>query len=196
MTRPATDARETPLITARRIAILLSTFVAGIVGALYMYWTWRVEIGIPLQLSIGLHMDPAWESVRPWAPWWVPTAIMAIITMVLWRILAAHAAGVSLKGGAIAIMIVSYLTYGVAMICLEIGAMMQYVPPPSLGRMLTVMPLVLIEAGRVMLLYLLMGFPIGWIATGLVSTINGMATAAVGRIILRIAERVAQPHPA
>ena len=66
-------------------AIWISTLLAGLAGALSMYATWRFNLEVPFQLTVPVHMDPATERVRQWAPWWVPVVIMTLLAMLLWR---------------------------------------------------------------------------------------------------------------
>jgi hypothetical protein len=170
---------------AQRTAILVTTLIAGVVGAAFMYWTWRQDFGVPLQLTVSLHMDPASSPVRPWALWLVPVIVTAPLAMGLWRVLVARAQRMSMLGGVLAILAICYLTYGVGIVCLEYGAMMQYVPRPPSMQLLAALPMVLLEALQVILLYLVMGFPFGWILIIIVCVIVGTANVAIGRTIAR-----------
>ncbi len=142
---PDTDAKPAAGSDA---AILVTTFIAGLIGAGFMYWTWRGVLEIPFVLTVGLHIDPVSAPVRPWAPWWVPVAMMCLLTMLLWRLFVARRGRASVMAATALFFVVSNLTYVVAILCLNYGAMLQYVPTPPVTRMLALLPLVLLEGAQ------------------------------------------------
>jgi hypothetical protein len=168
-------------------ANLVTTFIAGLIGAGLMYWTWRGVLEIPFVLTVGLHMDPASQSVRPWAPWWVPVGMMCLLTMLVWHRFAARPRGISVKCATAIFFVVSNLTYVVASLCLEYGAMAQYVPFPSVLRMLFALPLVLLGGAQMGLMYFIFATPIGWALSLLMCAIIGGVTVAIGRLTARLA---------
>jgi hypothetical protein len=179
MTAISINTTAAPRETGR--AIWISMLLAGLAGALNMYATWRFNLEVPLQLTVPLHMDPATESVRPWAPWWVPVAITALLAMLLWRAFAVRADGVRFVGGTVAATLTCYLTFVVAVFCLEYGAILQYVPPPPLAKLLMVSPLVLIGSVKMLALQLFFGFPVATIGNLLIA----MAITATARLTWR-----------
>src|SRR5262249_40931179 len=108
----------------RRIAVVLTSLVAGAVGCVIAYWTWRMVLGVPLGLEPDLRLAavPVPGAAAPPTPWWVPVAIVGAIAMLLWPVLAAHARRISLLGGSVAIVLVSILIFPVAAICVELAA--------------------------------------------------------------------------
>ncbi len=161
------------------VTLLFMTAIAALVGATMMYLRWRGFFGVPHVLSVPVHMNDQGSPVRPWAPWWVPTGIMAIVTALLWCRLAVRKQRISLWGGAFALMLASMLTYTVGAICLEVGAMMQFLPRPPVTHILMVMPLVLLGGLQLIVLSLIMG---GFIMLPLAALV-GAALAAIGRIV-------------
>jgi hypothetical protein len=167
---------------SRRIALWLATMIAGLAGAAMMYLEWRGFFGVPHELSVPVHMADEWSPAKLWAPWWAPVSIMMLLTMLLWRLLAVRKQGISFWGGVLAMVLAWPSVYLVAIICLELGAMMQFNPRPSIARILALMPLVLQEGLE---LIVVMGGVLGL----LWGTLIGMTTVAAGRLILRIARR-------
>ena len=57
----------------RRIAVVLTSLVAGAVGCVIAYWTWRMVLKIPLGLEPDLRLGAvnAPSQGTPGAPWWV-----------------------------------------------------------------------------------------------------------------------------
>jgi hypothetical protein len=176
-----------PKTRASPWAIRATTIIAGLIGAGLMYWTWRGIYGVPLELTVPLHMDPATDRVRPWAPWWVPAALMAIVTASLWRLIAARRRGtVSIVTGALVLFLASHLTYMVGNICLEYGAMLQYQPLPPLLKMLLLFPLVILEGAQVTLLFFAMGLPIGPAIIAVGCLLVSVTIYGIGRLVSRI----------
>ncbi len=179
MTIPATSAAPAPAV--RHVAVLLTTIVAGAAGCLIAYWTWRMVLRLPLALApgSGLTADAGnADSPGPWAPWWVPTAIVGAVAMILWPILAAHARRISLLGGSAAIVLVSILIFPVAAVCVEFATLTQDGWPPVL-QFIGAMPRVLIEAVNVTFVNLMYS---GIITIPLAALI-GLLLAAFGRLI-------------
>jgi hypothetical protein len=167
----------------RKITFLVTTLIAGGFGAFFTYLLWRNSLRVPLELSVPVHMGDQGSPVRPWAPWWVPTLIMAAITMLLWRWLALRRRRISLWGAAIAMLVSSFVVYVVAISSLEVGAMLQYVPQPSVLRILSVMPHVLLAGLQVIVI----SIKSGGFALWPVYALAGLLTAAAGRGVLRLA---------
>src|SRR5437764_279425 len=86
----------------QRVAIALTTLMAGAIGAGYMYLNWDY----PLELTIPLHMNPAQSRVVSWAPRWVPVTAMAVAAMLLWRLFVARARGISMKAAVVTLFFV------------------------------------------------------------------------------------------
>jgi hypothetical protein len=182
----ATRVAEANSGPASNTAILVTTFIAGLIGAGFMYWTWRGVLEIPFVLTVGLHMEPASETVRPWAPWWVPVAMMCLLTMLIWRLFAARVRGISVLSATAIFFVVSNLTYVVATLCLNYGAILQYVPTPPITRILAVLPLALLEGAQLVVIYFVMATPIGWALSLLLCAIIGGVTVAIGRLTARM----------
>src|ERR1700693_1447304 len=102
---PQPPALGSPDPTSRRIAVVLTSLVAGAVGCVIAYWTWRMVLKIPLGLEPDLRLGAvnAPSQGTPGAPWWVPSAIVGAVAMLLWPVLAAHARRISLLGGSAAL---------------------------------------------------------------------------------------------
>jgi hypothetical protein len=181
---PDTDAKPA---AASDAAILVTTFIAGLVGSGLMYWTWRGVLEIPFVLTVGLHIDPASAPVRPWAPWWVPVAMMCLLTMLLWRLFVARRRRASVMAATALFFVVSNLTYVVATLCLNYGAALQYVPTPPVTRMLAVLPLALVEGAQMAQMYFVLATPIGWALLLLMCAIIGGVTVAIGRLTALLA---------
>jgi hypothetical protein len=143
-----------------------------------MYWHWRGFFGVPLEFSVAVRLSDEGSHVRPWAPWWVPSVLMGLIAMVLWRILATRRHTISLWGAGVSIMLTSVLPYMVGIICLEVGAMLQFVPRPPFHKILSVMPLVFAEGFQLIALTLMMGGAVVAIGYAIV----GLGLAAAGRV--------------
>jgi hypothetical protein len=171
----------------RRFAVVLTSLVAGAVGCLIAYWTWRMVLKLPLGLEADLRL--ASTNVASGAdhgtPWWVPTAIVGAIAMLLWPILAAHARRISLIGGSAAIVLVSILIFPIAAFCIELSAVTRDGWPPIV-KLLAAMPQVLVDAVKVTFLNL--------IYCGLVTVpaaaLIGLLLAGAGRMMVWLVERV------
>jgi hypothetical protein len=168
---------------SRRVALWLATIVAGLAGAAMMYLEWRGFFGVPHELSVPVHMADEGSPVKMWAPWWVPASTMMLLTMMLWRLLAVRKGGISFWGGVLAMVIAGPLIYLVAIICLEVGAMLQFNPRPPINRILALVPLVIREGLE---LIVVMGSVWGILWGSLI----GVVTVLLGRLMLRLARRV------
>ncbi|MDQ2080138.1 hypothetical protein RA307_08090 [Xanthobacteraceae bacterium Astr-EGSB] len=158
---------------------MLTTLVAGAVGGLIAYWTWRMVLRMPLALAPELGVAAGAPSdVRPWAPWWVPAAIVGLVAMVLWPILATHARRISLIGGAAAIVLVSILFFPVAAICVQLAALTSSGWPPVV-EFVGALPRVLAEAVKLTFVNLMYS---GAVTVPLAALI-GLLLAAFGRFI-------------
>jgi hypothetical protein len=134
---------------------------------------------LPLALAPGSGLaGGGGEGTGAWAPWWVPTAIVGIVAMVLWPILAAHARRISLVGGSAAIVLVSILIFPVAAMCIEFAALTRDGWPPVL-QFIGAMPRVLSEAVRITFVNLMYS---GIITIPLAALI-GLLLAAFGRVV-------------
>lgn len=164
----------------RQISIVLTTLVAGAVGGLIAYWTWRMVLRLPLALApdFGVPAGHQTSEVTAWAPWWVPAAIVGVVAMVLWPILATHARRISLIGGAAAIVLVSILFFPVAAICVEFAALTSS-GWPSVVEFVGALPRVLAEAVQLTFVNLMYS---GAVTVPLAALI-GLLLAAFGRFI-------------
>ena len=180
----ASLATTTP--TVRRIAVVLTSLVAGAVGCVIAYWTWRVVLRLPLGLEPDMHMSSvgAAPAVTPVAPWWVPAAIVSAVAMLLWPILAAHARRISLLGGSAAIVLVSILIFPVAAICVEFGTL-THDGWPSIVEFVGATPRVFGEAVKVTFVNLIY---CGLITVPAAAFI-GLLLAACGRMMVWTVER-------
>jgi hypothetical protein len=164
----------------RQVSIAVTTLAAGAVGGLIAYWTWRMVLGLPLAVSQDFGIGTEIESGRltAWAPWWVPTAIVGVVAMVLWPILAAHARHISLVGGSAAIVLVSILIFPVAAFCVEFAALTSGGWPPVV-EFIGALPRVVAEAVRLTFVNLMYS---GAVTVPLAALI-GLLLAAFGRLI-------------
>jgi hypothetical protein len=185
--QPSPDA---PGPAIRRIAVVLTSLVAGAVGCLIAYWTWRVVLRLPLGLEPDLHVSPtnAAAGGAPLTPWWVPAAIVGAVAMLLWPILAAHARRISLLGGSAAIVLVSILIFPVAAICVEVAGI-THNGWPSIVEFVGAMPRVLVEAVKVTFVNLIYCGLITVPAAALI----GLLLAAFGRMMVWMVERARAP---
>jgi|GEM_PF-4846216 len=165
----------------QRLAIVLTTLMAGAIGAGYMYAYWDP----PHQLTIPLHMNPAQSRIVPWAPWWVPVTIMAVLAMALWRLFVARARGISMKSAVITLFVVFALHRCIAFICVDYGAALQFVPPPPLWHMIGMFPFELL-GGLFTAGVLLMLAPGDWIVMLVFAALAGTANAGLGQLIWRL----------
>lgn len=172
--------------TIRRIAVVLTSLVAGAVGCVIAYWTWRMVLRLPLGLEPDLRLSSidAAPGGAPLTPWWVPVAIVGAVAMLLWPILAAHARRLSLLGGSAAIVLVSILIFPVAAICVEVAAI-THDGWPSIVELVGAMPRVLVGAVKVTFVNLLYCGLITVPAAALI----GLMLAAFGRMMVWTVER-------
>jgi hypothetical protein len=181
---------DTPGPAIRRIAVVLTSLVAGAVGCLIAYWTWRVVLRMPLGLEPDLHLSPsgAAGSSAPLTPWWVPAVIVGAVAMLLWPILAAHARRISLLGGSAAIVLVSILIFPVAAICVEIAGITNN-GWPSIFEFVGALPRLLVEAVKVTFVNLIYC----GLITVPVAALIGLLLAAFGRMMVWVVERARVP---
>jgi hypothetical protein len=170
----------------RRFAVVLTSLVAGAVGCLIAYWTWRMVLKLPLGLEPDLRAASvnAASNGASVAPWWVPTAIVGAVARLLWPILAAHARRISLLGGSAAIVLVSILIFPIAAVCVEVAAITRDGWPPVL-EFVTAMPRVFVDAVKVTFVNLLYCGLITVPAAALI----GLLLAAFGRVMVWTVER-------
>ena len=169
---------------SRCIAVVLTSLVAGAVGCLIAYWTWRMVLRLPPGLAPDLRAsDSAASGVAAATLWWVPAAIVSAIAMLLWPVLAAHARRISLIGGSAAIVLVSILIFPVAALCVEITALTRGGLPPIV-EFVGAMPRVLVDAVRLTFVNLLYCGLITVPAAALI----GLLLAGFGRLVVRLVE--------
>ena len=173
----------------RRVTIVTTTLVAGAVGCLIAYWTWRMVLQLPLAVAgdFGLGSNGSGNIGVAWAPWWVPTAIVGAVAMVLWPILAAHARRISLIGGSAAIVLVSILIFPIAAFCVEFASLTASGWPPVF-EFVGALPRVIAEAVRLTFVNL---FYSGLVTVPLAALI-GLMLAAFGRLIAWTVEWLAR----
>jgi hypothetical protein len=176
---------------ARRIVVMLTSLVAGAVGCVIAYWTWRMVLKVPFGLEPDLQAPAVGAPLAgaPGAPWWVPSAIVGAVAMLLWPILASHARRISLLGGAAAIVLVSLLIFPIAAMCVEITALTRD-GWPSIIELVGATPRMLVEAVRITFVNLLYCGLVTVPAAALI----GLLLAAVGRLMVWMVERVSGPH--
>lgn len=165
----------------QRFAIALTTLMAGAIGAGYMYFNWDY----PRELTIPLHMNPAQSRVVSWAPWWVPASVMAVMAMAFWRLFVARARGISMKAAVIVMFVVFALYHCVAFICIDYGAALQYVPPPSLWHMIAMFPFQVLGGLFTTGVMIMLGLD-SLIVALLLAAAAGTANAGIGRLIWRL----------
>jgi hypothetical protein len=189
MTLPMTTPVPPPSV--RQMVVFLTTLVAGAVGSLIAYWTWRMVLGVPVTLVPGSGIIFAdTRTVIPAGPSWLwPTLIAATIGMALWPVLAANASRMSLIGGSAAIVVVSLLIFPIAAICVEVSTLTQH-GWPSLPQMVLVAPSVLFNAVEVTFINLLYC----GLITVPVAALVGLLLAAFGRFVTRGLEVVGRTH--
>jgi hypothetical protein len=191
-TAPSASLPQTSLESSapaiRRAAVVLTSLVAGAVGCLIAYWTWRMVLRLPLGLEPDLHPIDSAPAGTPLTPWWVPAAIVGAVAMLLWPILAAHARRISLLGGSAAIVLVSVLIFPVAAICVELAAI-THDGWPSIVELVGAMPRVMGEAVKVTFVNLIYCGLITVPAAALV----GLMLAAFGRMMVWAVERTRAP---
>jgi hypothetical protein len=179
--------------TIRRIAVVLTSLVAGAVGCIIAYWTWRMVLKVPLGLEPDLQHASSNASTGggQGAPWWVPCAIVGAVAMLLWPILAARARRVSLIGGSAAIVLVSLLIFPVAALCVEMTALTRD-GWPTIVELVGAMPRVLVNAVKITFVNLLYCGLITVPAAALI----GLLLAGFGRLTMWMVERVSGPRAA
>ena len=134
----AEPARPAPDVSVRAAAI-----AAGMAGFLLAYWVWRGILVIPFELPEaigGITFENSAPSVRPWAPWWVVPSISAAATTLVWRVLAVRGGRISILRSMGALALGCIAIFPIASFALELGAIAQYVPAPSVFRVLMVLP--------------------------------------------------------
>jgi len=171
----------------RQVSIVVTTLAAGAVGCLIAYWTWRMVLRLPLGVASDFGVVAGTESHRlaVWAPWWVPTAIVGAVAMVLWPILAAHARRISLIGGSAAIVLVSILIFPVAALCIEFSSLTSNGWPPIV-EFIGALPRVMAEAVKTTFINLMYS---GAVTVPLAALI-GLLLAAFGRVIAWTIDRL------
>jgi hypothetical protein len=171
----------------RRIAVVLTSLVAGAVGCVIAYWTWRMVLKVPLGLEPDLRLasgNAASEGGQG-APWWVPSAIVGGVAMLLWPILTAHARRISLLGGSAAIVLVSLLIFPIAAMCVEVAAL-THAGWPSMVELVGALPRMVAEAVKITFVNL---FYCG-LVTVPAAALVGLLLAALGRMTVWIVARV------
>lgn len=188
---PQSTALGSPGPTIRRLTVVLTSLVAGAVGCVIAYWTWRMVLKVPLGLEPNLRVaavdTPA--GVASDAPWWVPSAIVGAVALMLWPVLAAHARRISLLGGSAAIVLVSLLIFPIAAMCVEV-TLLTHDGWPSIVELAGAMPRMLVEAVRITFANLLYCGLVTVPAAALI----GLLLAAGGRMLVRMVGRASGPR--
>jgi hypothetical protein len=167
-----------------RAARVTTIVIAGLLGALYAYYQWRGPLGVSLEFSVSVHMNDDSTPMRPWAPWWIPIGIVAALSMLLWRRLALRR-GISAIGGMVAFMAVELVTLPVLFLCLSLGLLPQYYPSPSILRVLTSLPAMVLQAVATTIMIGMMGAFFHMPVLALIAALN----AGIGKLILRVGRR-------
>ena len=166
-------------ISARSIVNAI-TGVIVFLGALAI---WSGLLGTPWELKpYAVTLDSELRAVRPWAPWWLMPSLTALIGMGLWRTLAQRRGRkVSYFGAAVTCCLMPPIGMAIATVCLEMGAILQYSPLPSIGRIISLVPAILLEslgfAAIMMLFHGIVLVPL--------TVIVGILIAAISRLALR-----------
>jgi hypothetical protein len=172
----------------RNVSVVLTTIVAGAVGCVIAYWTWRMVLRLPLAVAVDLGVDTGAAGARAaGAPWWVPTAIVGAVAMLLWPILAAHARRISLIGGSAAIVLVSILIFPIAAFCVQFAALTANGWPPLI-EFVGALPRVIAEAVKLTLVNLMYS----GLTTIPLAALIGLLLAAFGRLIAWTVEWLAR----
>lgn len=172
----------------QHIMLLLTAFAFGVVSFYLASYTWSGMLTIPTELKIpagNIRLDADLpRRVRPWAPWWIMPTIVAPLGMVFWRIFAMRRGNISLRGGAVAAILVLCTAFVVALFCLEIGAMLQYDPQPPIWKIASLVPLIAIES----IAFLGVEMFINGIVYMPAFALIGLGFAAASRILMRNAD--------
>ena len=165
----------------QRFAIIITTLMAGAIGAYYMNFYWNY----PPVPTIALHMDPAHKQVVHWAPRWAPVGTMALLSMMLWRLFVVRIyRGISMKAAVATLFVVFALQHGVEFICLEYSAALHYPQPPPLWQMIAMFPLQVLGALFTAGFWFLAGFLTGdCIVNFIFACVAGIPTAFVGQYL-------------
>jgi len=164
---------------SQRLAIALTTLMAGAIGAYYMNFYWDY----PAVPTVPLHMNPAHRPVPSWAPRWVPVSAMALMSMLFWRLFVARARGISMWAAVITMFVLFAMSKAIEFICLDYGAAL-YLEQP-LWHMIAMFPLVMLGALFGAATLLVLGFG-DWIVMLVLACAAGLPTAAIGRAIARL----------
>ena len=173
---PSLEAPGSRAPTAPRIAVMLTSPMAGALCWLIAYWIWSFLRGTPWG---GFETDLFLILV----PLWLPPTIVGAIAALLWRILAVRTLRISLLGGSTAFVLVLVLIQPVISICVELAIITQD-GWPSILELVGATPRVLraLTTGlRSSTIYLVFAGPLAALA--------GLLLAACGRWIVRTVER-------
>ena len=183
MTKSGASLLDEPS-AGQRFAIALTTLMAGVIGAYYMYFYWDY----PWLLTIPMHMNPDQKRAVSWAPWWVPVSVMAVLSMAFWRLFVARARGISIKAAVTTLFILFALRHGIEFICIEYSTAVRLIPQPPLWHMIAVFPLQILGGLFSAAFMFLLGFPGDWVVMLVLALAAGLPTAALGRVLwLRLA---------
>jgi hypothetical protein len=182
------ELETTPNQTAAsvKVARTMTIILAGLFGLACMLWVWRVMLGVPWELSVAVHMNDQGAPVRPWAPWWVPASIMAILAMLLWRAFAARHERILAWRGALVFALIPLLAFPIAFLCLNLGATAQYYPRPSFDHVLLTLPIMVISSLSVGLMIVV---SVGNYISLPIAALFGAANAGIGKFVLWIGQR-------
>jgi hypothetical protein len=162
----------------QRLAILLTTVMAGAIGAFYMNLYWD-HAALP---TIALHMNPAHKPVLNWAPRWIPVTAMALLSMLFWRLFVARARGISIWAAVITFFVLFALRQGIEYICLDYTTAVYSEQPPPLWHMIAMFPVVALRAVLGAGIMLFLGFG-DWIVMLILACAAGVPTAFIGRLL-------------
>jgi hypothetical protein len=164
----------------QRFAIALTTLMAGAIGAYYMNFYWD-HAAVP---TIAHHMNPAHQQQTiNWAPRWVPVTIMAMLSMLFWRLFVARARGISMWAAVLTLFVAFALRQAIEFMCLDYSTALHLPQPPPLWQLVTMFPLVLVGALFGAGFMFLWGFPAELIATLVLAAAAGLPIAALGRLL-------------
>ncbi|MBX9841714.1 MAG: hypothetical protein K2Z80_07900 [Xanthobacteraceae bacterium] len=163
--------------------------LAGLFATCHMLLLWRNVLGVPWELSVAAHMNDQGSPVRPWAPWWVPACIMALLAMLLWRAFAARRERILAWRGALVFALIALLGFPVAFLCLNLGATAQYYPRPSVDHVLLILPMMVVSSlgGGLMVIA-----SVGNYISLPIAALFGAVNAGIGKLVLRIGRRRSQ----
>lgn len=166
-------------------AIYAAKLVAGAVAFFIGWWIWRGIIGVPLEfkpLSVGITLDGGIPfTAMPWAPWWVVPTASALLGTLIWRRAAVRKGRTSVFRSMNGMVLVCVFVFPISTFALELGAIVQIDPLPSIWTVLTLVPAMAAEGAGIALLNLAFNGMVLLPA----AAIMGLIPAAVASILAR-----------